>query len=508
MRRFWPALLAFFGVACITAAIAIPAWLVPQLRVVPLDLDIVSVSTTVPADGATGNRFPAVIFDRCSISQSRARTVEAHLTQQRRSVIVEPSDRREATLQSAQTVLIDRIRDANGNETEPTVAAAGQERNCDDGLLTANIDRVSVNRKTSVPNNTVNSLQLEAAPEGVDVKQVSVDLDRRQGFQYKFGFNVQKREYYMYDLNTRQDVPAKFVDEKDINGVKTYHFVSEVPERDLSELPNAQGNAALGTMLTMPARWWGISGRGIRPSQPIEMHRYATATRHVWVEPETGTIIDGREDQHQYFRSPDQSDATSSAVRDFRMDSLRGTFQWSDETIANQAEKADHYKGLLKLGGFWLPLILGIVGVLLLIGWALLFWRGRKRDADAGDPPHGPDDGRGPDDGPGPDDEPTRVVDREPDSRAPYAAAGAGAAATTSVIDRRTDDADTATQQEARRPAGLNPWERPTEQIPKVTGPRHSSDAEDEFRPVHREPDADDTATRGFRDRFSPPPGE
>ena len=68
MRRFVPAVLAFFGAACIAAAIAIPLYLVPQLKVVPLDLDITSDATTVAADGSTGERFPAVIFDRCSVS--------------------------------------------------------------------------------------------------------------------------------------------------------------------------------------------------------------------------------------------------------------------------------------------------------------------------------------------------------------------------------------------------------------------------------------------------------
>ena len=51
--------------------------------------------------------------------------------------------------------------------------------------------------------------------------------------------------------------------------------------------------AALGTMLTMPAKWWGITGAGVRPNDQVNMHRYATATRDLWVEPETGTIVDG-----------------------------------------------------------------------------------------------------------------------------------------------------------------------------------------------------------------------
>ncbi|KAF0968206.1 MULTISPECIES: DUF3068 domain-containing protein [Gordonia] len=451
MRRFVPALLAFFGAAFIAAAIAIPLYLVPQLKVVPLDLDITSDATTVAADGSTGDRFPAVIFDRCSVAEDRARTLEAHLTQQRRSIITEPSDSRQASLQSAQTVLIDRLRDADGQETEPSVAAAGETRTCKDGLLAASIDRVSVNRKTSVPNGAVSSLQLEAVPPGGNVNDVSVALDNRTGFQYKFGFDVQKRDYAYYDLNTRQDCAAKFQGEEEIDGVKTYHFACDVPETDLSSLPNAQGEAALGTMLTMPARWWGITGRGVRPNDPVTMHRYAAATRHVWVEPETGTIVDGREDQHQYFKSPDQSEATPAPVREFRMDALKGTFKWADQTVANQADKASGYLNQLKVGGTWVPIILGVIGAILLAAAVLLFLRGRRDDAvvatagPVGAPPAA-------------DDRDTRLIKRD--------VPPAGAA-----------------------PSAGNPWERPTEQIPKVDG---------------GEPPADDSSTRTFRKQ--PPP--
>ncbi|MDS1113487.1 DUF3068 domain-containing protein [Gordonia westfalica] len=450
MRRFVPALLAFFGAAFVAVAIAIPLYLVPLLKVVPLDLDITSDATTVAADGSTGDRFPAVIFDRCSVSEDRARTLEAHLTQQRRSVIVEPSDSRQATLQSAQTVLIDRLRDAEGQETEPSVAAAGETRTCEDGLLTASIDRVSVNRKTSVPNGAVSSLQLEAVPPGGNVNDVSVALDNRKGFQYKFGFDVQKRDYLYYDLNTRQDCTAKFQDEVEIKGVKTLHFACDVPEKDLSTLPNAQGEAALGTMLTMPARWWGISGPGVRPNDPITMHRHASATRNVYVEPITGTIVDGLEEQHQYFKSPDQSEATPEVVREFRMDALKGTFKWADGIVTKQADTASGYVTQLKVLGMWLPIILGVLGAIMLVVAGLMFFRGR-RDDDA---------------------------------------VTAGPAPTSPAADERTTSLNKrdAPQAGGSSAAG-NPWERPTEQIPKVDGGA---------------PPADDSATRSFRKQ--PPP--
>ncbi|MGB6040013.1 MAG: DUF3068 domain-containing protein, partial [Gordonia sp. (in: high G+C Gram-positive bacteria)] len=379
MKRAALALLAFLSVACIGAAIAIPTYLVPKLKVVPLDLDITSIATTVPLDGDAGNRFPATIFDRCSITKPKAAQFTAHLTQQRRSVIVDPSDANQATLQSGQTVQIDRTRDASGKERDLTMASSNDDRTCDDALLTATVDRVSVDRKSSAPNGVVSSLQLEPVPEGGNVADASVQLDDRKGFQYKFGFDVQKRDYYYYDTNTRQDATAKFVDEKEIDGVKTYHFVAEVPETDLSNLPDPQGEASLGTMLDMPAKWWGIRGKGVKSKDIITMHRFAKATRHVYVEPVTGTILYGMEDQEQYFRAPDD-DTAPKAVQDFRMDALKARFEWSKETVAQQADRAKGYVNQLRWGGTIVPIILGVLGALGLLTWAFLMWRGRRDD--------------------------------------------------------------------------------------------------------------------------------
>ncbi len=330
------------------------------------------------------------------MTKRKAAVLDANITQQRRSVIVDPSDEDQATLQSAQTLRIDRVRDEDGKERELTMSTDGDPK-CDDALLNATVDRVSVDRSTSVPNGDVSSLQLEAVPEGGNVEDASVKLEDRKGFQYKFGFDVKKRDYYYYDSTTRQDSPAKFVEEKEVGGVKTYHFVADVPETDLSNLPSPTGDAPLGTILNMPARWWGISGRGVKSRDMIQMHRYGSAKRHVYVEPTTGTIVSGYEEQHQYFRSPDDSEDSPAAIRDFRMDALKATFQWTDETVANQADRAKGYKSQLFWGGTVTPIILGILGALLLIGWAVITWFGRRGDADDG---QDPDDAHGPDDGP------------------------------------------------------------------------------------------------------------
>ncbi|MFZ2510450.1 MAG: DUF3068 domain-containing protein, partial [Gordonia sp. (in: high G+C Gram-positive bacteria)] len=385
MRRVLPPLLAFLSILFIAAAITIPTYLVPKLKVVPLDLDITSDATSVSGTGDTASRFPALIFDRCSVSKDKAAQLKVNLKQQRRSLIVDPSDANQATLQAAQTVLIERIEGPDGAEITPTVAAIGEPRKCDDGLLTANIDRVSVDRKSSAPNGVVSSLQLEGDPAGVPVADVSVHLADRKGFQYKFGFDVQKQDYYYYDLNTRQDTVTSFVEETTVNGLTAYHFRTEVPETDISELPNPQGEAPLGTILNMPAKWWGITGRGVAPNDLITMHRHASAVRHVYVEPVTGTIVDGYEEQRQYFKSPDNPADIPAAVAEFRMDALNANFQWAPSTVEAQVDRATEYVSLLRWGGTIVPIILGVLGALLLALWAWLTFRGRDDNDPADD---------------------------------------------------------------------------------------------------------------------------
>ncbi|MBA4021500.1 MAG: DUF3068 domain-containing protein [Gordonia sp.] len=382
MKRFLAPALIFIGIAAITAAIAVPLWLVPKLKVVPLDLDITTVAQSQPAGLTDSNDVPARVFNRCSVSGPRAEVFDAHLTQQRRTVVIDPSDSGQVTVQSGQTVQIDRIQD--GDETiEPTVAPVDGTRNCEDGVLTGSVDVVSLDRETSKPNGEINRLHTIEAPEGtrtIDAEDNFVEAPR-EGFQYKFGFDVDKSDQLYYDINSRQDVPAKFVGETEINGLTAYEFVSEVPEIDQTLLETPSGQPGLGTSLEMPASWWGITG--IPADEKVVMDRFAKATRHVWVEPNTGTVLNGREIQQQYFKSPGWEDPDLAApIRDFRMDAFSATMAWTDATIKRQSDKASGYVDQLRWGGTIIPIIIGVVGgVALLAGIGLLV---RRRPEEPG----------------------------------------------------------------------------------------------------------------------------
>jgi len=382
IKKFLAPALIFFGIALVTAAIAVPLWLVPKLKVVPLDLDITSVATSVPAGLTDDNNTPARVFNRCSISEPRAEVFDAHLTQQRRSIIINPSDSDQATLQSGQTVIIDLIRD--GDETyKPTAEPVNEKRTCEDAVLTSNVDVVSLDRDTSKPNGNIARIHTIEAPKGtvtIDGTDNFVEAPR-EGYQYKFGFDVKKSDQTYYDANTRQDVPAKFVEEEKINGLTAYHFVSDVPEVDQVTLPTPNGQPALGTSLEKPASWWGI--KRVPAYALVVMDRFAESTRHVWVEPQTGTILKGLEEQHQYFKSPGWEDPDLAApIRDFRMDAFSATMQWEETTVERQSDKASGYVDQLRLGGVIVPAIIGVVGGLMFIAGVVLLVR-RRPDGNA-----------------------------------------------------------------------------------------------------------------------------
>ncbi|HEY9313951.1 DUF3068 domain-containing protein [Williamsia sp.] len=382
IKKFLAPALIFFGIALVTAAIAVPLWLVPKLKVVPLDLDITSVATSVPAGLTDDNNTPARVFNRCSISEPRAEVFDAHLTQQRRSIIINPSDSDQATLQSGQTVMIDLIRD--GDETyEPTAEPVDAKRTCEDAVLTSNVDVVSVDRETSKPNGNIARIHTVQAPEGTVTIEATDNFVEapREGYQYKFGFDVEKTDQLYYDANSRQDVTATFVEEEEINGLTAYHFVSDVPEVDQVTLPTPNGEPALGTSLEKPASWWGI--KGVPANELVVMDRFAKATRHVWVEPQTGTILKGMEEQHQYFKSPGWEDPDLAApIREFRMDAFAATMEWQQTTVERQSDKASGYVDQLRLGGVIVPAIIGTVGGLLFIAGVVLLLR---RPKDTGD---------------------------------------------------------------------------------------------------------------------------
>jgi len=144
-----------------------------------------------------------------------------------------------------------------------------------------------------------------------------------------------------------------------------YHFRQVVEPANLYE---ATKNPAF--RLKLPAAKWGVEGEG-----DVSMDRWYTNTRDLFVEPETGTVVDGQAAIHMYYaRSGDKPEVTA----------LKATLTFDEPTIESQLSVAKENIDKLSLFGRVVPIILGVVGVIALIAGIVLGVRGGGAAAPAG----------------------------------------------------------------------------------------------------------------------------
>ncbi|WP_040697144.1 DUF3068 domain-containing protein [Nocardia vinacea] len=348
-RRTVACLLVGLGALLIVAAVMIPTYTVSKLAKTPLDLEITTIATNQPGEDS-------LVLDSKSLTAPEgAAKVDTNvpLISQRFTTVEEPSDATEMTLQAGQTL---RRIDKQG----------------DTGLLTATVDRVTIDRKTGEP--------VAKDPNGSIAVTVNKDMQsiadpvQHTGLQYRFPIGTEKKSYPYFDVNARKSYDAKFIEESEINDMKVYHFQMSVPVTNLWDVIQSPSNK-----LSLPAAKWGLEG-----DDPVTMTRFYTDTRDLWIEPQTGTVIKGGEQIHLYYaRSGDHPDVTA----------LKSHLVFDENTIESQITVAKENIDKLSLYGRIMPIVLGVLGVIAVVGGVFL---GIRDGAGAGR--RGP--GRGRDDAP------------------------------------------------------------------------------------------------------------
>ena len=304
------------------------------------------------------------------------------LYSQRRVQAVEPSDADVITLQAAQSLL---RQDLEGGEDV-------------DALVNATIDRVTVDRVTSEPiDEPVSTLQVVAGgADGDDTAPVGFV---REGLQYKFPFDTEQRTYQYFDASTFTTNPIEFMGETSVGGIQAYEFQQELGPIDMwSSIrdhfaaisdgydPAVESILASYRREGMTAGQWGLDGD---PEREVDMRRFYTNTRTVYVNPDTGQIVDGKEDIFQFF-AEDQDEAETFVSSAETMEAERSEptrtavrFQsgWDEETTETTLAGAQESADSLNTFGRVLPTVLGILGVLALIGGIVLGARGGRATA-------------------------------------------------------------------------------------------------------------------------------
>jgi hypothetical protein len=209
----------------------------------------------------------------------------------------------------------------------------------DGTFVRATVDRVATDRRSAEAVN--------CCGEAVD----SVPT-RHTGVSYKFPFGTEKRDYAFWDPISKTAPPAKYVSEETVQGLTTYKFIQLIPAMQI------QTQEVPGSLVGETA-----------PS--VQAPVFYTDTRTVWVEPKTGVIVKGSEQNKTTLRDSSGQDKATVLQYDLTFDNA---------SQRSQAQLARDNIGKIDLVTIWLPLIGLVVGVLLIV-LGLLFMRAADRNA-------------------------------------------------------------------------------------------------------------------------------
>jgi hypothetical protein len=166
----------------------------------------------------------------------------------------------------------------------------------------------------------------------------------------KFGFDVQQKTYLYFDRTINKATAMVFQDAETIDGVSVYKFVQTIqPTR-------------IGT-LEVPGNLIGSVAASVFAPE------YYSNIRTVWVEPVTGVIVKGSEQQKETLRDITGAD---------KLTLIEATLGFTDANVkasADAASKAASQLGLIKTT---IPIVGLILGLILLILGFVLVLSGRR----------------------------------------------------------------------------------------------------------------------------------
>jgi Porin PorA len=211
----------------------------------------------------------------------------------------------------------------------------------DGAFVRASYDRVAVDRKTGEA--------VECCGEAVDSEPTE-----HSGVSYKFPFDTEQTTYQLWDVNSRRAWPARFSAEEEIQGLTTYKFIQEIPATQLRVQEN------VGPVVGEPADF----------DAPV----WYQNTRTVWVEPRTGVIVKGSEQNKTTLRNSADED---------RVIVLEANFTFDEQTQENQAELAKDGIFEINLVTWILPLVALVLGLAAIVVGVLMLRRSRRPSGGA-----------------------------------------------------------------------------------------------------------------------------
>ncbi|MBS1691569.1 MAG: DUF3068 domain-containing protein [Actinobacteria bacterium] len=326
------------GAALLIAALLLSTYTKGKIAKIPLDID-----TTLVSDG-TGTAF-----DPASLAGERFVVDEnVPVVLQQQVTVESPANADVVTLQVGNTL-------------------RRSDKQQDNGLLLAMVDTVTVDRSSAM------AVSSETNPGGAVQRPRAIEDDNpptnialpHEGLAYRFPFDTEKKTYPVFDPIAQKAFDANYDGEEDVNGLTTYRFTQNVGYDADGKLVEPIAYSSLyendeDARVSARAIQWGLPGD---PEESVEMSRYYAAQRTFWVDPVTGTIVKAEDHGFQYY-------ARDALKPDLTYVNYKVTS--NEQTVESQVASARDERDRLALWGRILPITFTAVGLLTLVGGALL----------------------------------------------------------------------------------------------------------------------------------------
>ena len=194
----------------------------------------------------------------------------------------------------------------------------------------------------------------EGGPDFVESAEGERESVQREGQIYKMPFATEKKDYLWWDGTVREASTMAYVGTDEIDGLEVYEFEQVI------EPTVVQTRGLPGSIFDLD-----------EPSVDAEVV-YAM-TRTLFVEPNTGVVVNRIEQREQVFR-----------VDDIEVPAFVGTVAYTEETIEETIGEYETKAMLLSGARLLYPVLLGLLGLVLVVVGVLL--GRRNRDDQAGRP--------------------------------------------------------------------------------------------------------------------------
>ncbi len=326
------------GAALLIAALLLSTYTIGKIAKIPLTID-----TTLISDGKGDAFDPASLnADRFVVGK------DVPLVMQQQISVESPSNADVVTLQVGSTL-------------------RRSDQQQDNGLLLAMVDTVTLDRKTAL------AVSSESNPGGAVQKPRAIEDENpptnialpHEGLAYRFPFDTEKKTYPFFDPIAQKAFDANYSGEEDVNGLTAFKFIQNVGFDADGKLVEPVKYASLydddaDAQVTARAALWGLEGD---PEEPITMTRYYAAQRTLWVDPVSGTIVKQSDRAYHYYAREALKPELTFA--DY-------TLTTNEESVESQVAAAQDERDRVSLWGRILPITFTALGIIALVGGALL----------------------------------------------------------------------------------------------------------------------------------------